>query len=152
LPRIHADWNGFENEGKLQREAVILHEDISKKIIGSFYDTYNELGHGFLESVYGGALAVALTEAGIPFVREQKIQVCYQGRVVGDFKADFIVAGAVLVELKAVAALDKVHEAQILNYLRATNIEVGLLMNYGTKPEFKRFMYENSRKALPVAG
>jgi len=123
------------------------HEEITEKIIGVFYEVYNELGHGFLESVYEQSMAIALSEAGLQVVQQAPIAVHFRGRMVGDFRADLLVNGQVIVELKAARTIESAHEAQLMNYLRATKIEVGLLMNFGPKPEFKRFIYDNDRKS-----
>ena len=125
----------------------LKHEELTRKIIGVFYEVYNELGQGFLESVYEGAMEIALAEAGLKVERQVPVPVWFRGRQVGDFKADLLVEGLVILELKAVRAFDPSHEAQPLNYLRATQIEVGLLLNFGPKPEFKRFAYDNERKS-----
>lgn len=122
------------------------HGELTRKIIGIFYEVYNELGHGFLESVYANALALALRQAGIEAVQQAPITVSFRGQIVGDFRADLLVEHAVIIELKAVKALDSTQEAQLLNYLRATEIEVGPLINFGPKPEFKRFAFDNRRK------
>jgi GxxExxY protein len=123
------------------------HQEITEKIIGVFYEVYNELGHGFLESVYEQAMVIALSEAGLPVVQRAPITVYFHGQLVGDFRADLLVNNQVIVKLKAARALESAYEAQLMNYLRATNIEIGLLMNFGPKPEFKRFIYDNERKA-----
>ncbi|HEY6305191.1 MAG TPA: GxxExxY protein [Candidatus Angelobacter sp.] len=119
-------------------------------IVGVFYSVYNELGYGFLEVVYEEALAIGLTEAGLAVARQVPTPIWFRGRAIGDYKADLIVKGVVLLELKAAQALDSSHEAQTLNYLRATDIEVGLLLNFGPKPQFKRFVFENTRKGIRV--
>jgi len=108
----------------------------------------NELGDGFLESVYENALYIVLTGYGLCVERQKNISVFFRGNIIGDFKADLIINKKVIVELKAVRALDPAHEAQLINYLKATNIEVGLLLNFGRKPEFKRFVYDNKRKNI----
>jgi GxxExxY protein len=104
------------------------------------------LGHGYLESVYERSMAIALSEAGIPVVEQAPITVYFRGKTVGNFCADLPVNSQVIVELKAARARETAFEAQLLNYLRATDIEVGLLMNFGPKPEFKRLIYDNERK------
>jgi len=130
---------------------MLQHEELTEKIIGIFYDVFNELGHGFAESVYENAMAVALDQAGIPAEFQVPIRVHFRGICVGDFRADAVVADCVILELKAVKKLDSAHEAQVLNYLRATEIEVALLMNFGDKPESTRFAYSNERKRLRSA-
>lgn len=131
---MNADKHGFK------------HRELSKKIIGVFYEVYNELGHGFLESVYQRSLCLALTEAGLMVHSPIAIPVWFRGHKVGHFEGDVLIEKSVLLELKAVRTLELAHEAQLLNYLRATDIELGLLLNFGLKPEFKRLVYDNSRK------
>ncbi|HSO76121.1 MAG TPA: GxxExxY protein [Blastocatellia bacterium] len=126
------------------------HRELTEKIIGVFYEVYNELGHGFLESVYEGAMLIALIESGLKTANQVPTPVWFRGRMVGDFKADILVERAVILELKAARALESAHEAQLLNYLRATDIEVGLLLNFGVKPQFKRLAYDNDRKAPQI--
>jgi GxxExxY protein len=124
----------------------LIHQVLTERIIKVFYDVYNELGHGFLESVYEGAMEIALQEAGLEVQRQVRLKVTFRGRDVGEFVADLLVNGAVFVELKAVSALDSAHTAQALNQLRASPIEVGLLMNFGQRAEFKRLLFTNDRK------
>jgi len=127
-----------------------LHADVTDRILKVFYEVYNELGGGFLESVYHKAFAIALRQAGLAVSDEVAVPVYFRGTVVGDFRADLTVNGRVLLELKAVSALDKAHEGQILNYLRATDFETGLLLNFGPKPQFKRFLLDNQHKKIRV--
>jgi len=129
-----------ENDGRLK------HRDLTQKVIGVFYEVYNELGHGFLESVYEAALEIALTSKGLTVFRQIEVPVWFRGKKIGDFTADMLVDKCVLLELKGGRALDPAHEAQLLNYLRATEIEVGMLLSFGLKPEFKRLAFDNSRK------
>src|SRR5713226_7013419 len=124
------------------------HSEITDKIIKVFFEVYNELGHGFLESVYERSLEIALNSLGLKVRRQIQIPVWFRGKPVGDFTADMLVADCVLLELKAARILDATHQAQLLNYLRATEIEVGLPLNFGLKPEFKRLIFDNPRKAL----
>ena len=126
--------------------ADFKHQELTTKIIGVFYNVYNELGHGFLESVYQKSLHLAFNEAGLTVHAVVDIPVWFRGHQVGRFEADMLIEKCVLLELKAVRALDSSHHAQLLNYLRATEIEVGLLLNFGVKPEFKRLVFNNSRK------
>jgi GxxExxY protein len=126
----------------------LKHQDLTQRIVKVFFEVYNELGVGFLESVYEGAMAIALQDAGLVVQRQLPIEVMFRGREAGIFKADLVVEGTVIVELKAARAFDAAFAAQILNYLRATRIEVGLLMNFGPKPEFKRYLFDNDRKDL----
>ena len=122
------------------------HSDLTGKILGAFFQVYKELGFGFAEKVYEGALEVFLQEMGFQVVRQQDINVYYRGKVVGEYKADLIVNGLVLLELKSVDKLIDAHSAQLLNYLKATEIEVGLLLNFGREAEFRRKIYDNPKK------
>ncbi len=122
------------------------HDDPTQRIIGIFYDVYNELGFGFLESVYRESMRLALTQAGLEAQTEVAIPVSFRGELVGVFRADLIVNDAVLIELKACDALAQGHQSQTLNYLRATVIEVALLMNFGPTPRFKRMIMDNDSK------
>ena len=122
------------------------HQELTQAIIQVFYEVYNELGHGFLESVYQEAMAIALTQEGIRATPRHALPVWFRGQQVGDFRADLLVNDAVIVELKAVRALEPVHEAQLLNYLRASSIEVGLLLNFGPAPKIKRMVFGNDNK------
>jgi GxxExxY protein len=126
------------------------HWELCHEIVGVFYSVYNELGNGFLEAVYEEALSIAFIEAGFTVARQIPTPIWFRGKTIGHYKADLIINGVVLIELKAVEAIDKAHLAQILNYLRATEIEVGLILNFGPKPQFKRFVFENSRKGIRV--
>lgn len=127
-----------------------LHSETSEKVIGAFFEVYNELGGGFLESVYQQALKIALRQAGLNVDSEVPVPVYFRGQVIGNFRADLMVNGCVVVELKAVSAFDRSHESQVLNYLRATNLEVGLLLNFGPRAQFKRFILENEKKKIRV--
>lgn len=127
---------------------TLKHSELTQKIIGIFYDVYNELGHGFLESTYAEALVVALAEAGLGAVREVPVPVWFRGRKVGQYYADLIVESVVLIELKAVRTLESAHEAQLLHYLRATDVEVGMLLNFGLRPQFRRLLFDNERKKI----
>ncbi len=143
---MNTDQQNGETERARSRIGVMKHKETTEKIIGVFYDVYNELGHGFLESVYLESMAIALREAGMPVVQQAPIAVYFHGHLVGEFRADLLVEDKVIVELKAGRAIEPAHEAQLMNYLRATRIEVGLLMNFGPKAEFKRFIFDNDRK------
>jgi GxxExxY protein len=118
--------------------AGLAHRALSERVIGLFYETYNELGHGFLESVYERAFALRLQEAEIEVKRQYPIVVRFRGHVVGEFRADLLIEDVLLVEIKSTPALLPVHEAQLLNYLKATSIKVGLLVNFGPRPHFRR--------------
>jgi GxxExxY protein len=127
---------------------ALKHSDLTEKVIGVFYDVYNELGHGFLESTYAQAMVVALEESGLSSMREVPVPVWFRGRKVGQYYADLIVEGVVLLDLKAARTLESAHEAQLLHYLRATEIEVGLLLNFGLRPQFRRLLFDNERKRI----
>jgi GxxExxY protein len=124
----------------------LKHGLVTDQILKVFYEVYNELGHGFLESVYHRSLVLALESVGLNVCSRIIIPVWFRGTQVGNFEADVLVQNCVLLELKAVRTLDASHRAQILNYLRATEIEVGLLLNFGEKPEFKRVIFDNLKK------
>ena len=129
----------------------LLHAELTERIIGVYYDVYNEVGHGFLETIYRKAMQIALAEAGLLVQNEFPIPLWFRGQEVGIFRADLLVANCILLELKAVAALDRAHEAQLLHYLRATEIELGLLLNFGgTKPQFRRLVFQNENKKTRV--
>ncbi|HNB13156.1 MAG: GxxExxY protein [Saprospiraceae bacterium] len=119
------------------------HTDITEKIIKAFYKVYNTLGYGFLEKVYENALFIELQSMGIFVEKQRRIKVFYLEHEVGDYFADLIVDNKVIVELKASEALCEEHEYQLINYLKATEIEVGLLLNFGKRPEFKRKIFSN---------
>lgn len=124
----------------------LLHKDLSEKIIKCYYKVYNTLGYGFLEKVYENALAIELTKSGLNIQKQQPISVYYDGELVGEYFSDIIVNDIVIIELKASAVLKEENEAQLLNYLRATKIELGFLFNFGTEAEYKRKIYMNKYK------
>jgi GxxExxY protein len=127
----------------------LKHKEITDKILYAFFKiVYPELGYGFLERVYENALLIALRDLEMEVRPQVKIPVYFQGQVVGEYFADLLVEDAVIVELKAASQLVKEHESQLLNYLRATPYEVGLLLNFGNKPEFRRKVFDNSRKTI----
>lgn len=121
-----------------------MHSELTEQIINAFYSVYNTLGYGFLEKVYENAMFLELQDMGISVVRQSPISVSYQGQEVGQYFADLLVEDSVIVELKATEAICKEHEYQLINYLKATRIEVGLLLNFGTKPQVKRKIFTNS--------
>lgn len=131
----------------LNTQVELKHKDITEKILHAFFKiVYPTLGYGFLEKVYENAMVIALTTLGLKVQQQARIVVHFQGQVVGEYCADLLVEDVVIVELKAVSRLLTEHEAQLLNYLRATPHEVGLLLNFGPKPDFQRKAYDNSRK------
>ncbi|MCC7389285.1 MAG: GxxExxY protein [Phycisphaerales bacterium] len=133
-------------------ERGLKHKELTEKVIGAFYEVYNELGPGFLESVYERSMVIALRAAGLQVAQQVPVPVYFRGELVGEFSADLLVEQSVIVELKAARAVDPIFEAQTLNYLRATPIEVGLLLNFGPKPYFRRFAYDNARKTRTDPG
>lgn len=126
----------------------MLHENITKKVIEAYYKVYNTLGYGFLEKVYENALKIELMRMDLKVEKQKSIKVYYEKFEVGDYFADLIIEDLVIVELKAAESLCEEHEAQLINYLKATNLEVGLLLNFGKKPEFKRKVFSNDRKSV----
>ena len=134
IPRMYADQRGLK------------HGDLTEKLIGIFFDLYNELGHGFLESVYEQAFAVVLAENSIFFQRQIAIPVWFHGTQIGEFRADLLVDGKVLIELKTGRDIEPAWEKQLLNYLRATDVEVGLVFNFGPQAQFRRYVFENEEK------
>lgn len=138
FPLIHADERG------------LIHKELTDKLIGIFYEIYNELGHGFLESVYEEAFCVALAEREIFFERQKAVPVWFHERKIGEFRADILVDRKVIIELKTGRGIDVAWEKQLLNYPRATDIEVGLLFNFGSSAQFKRYAFQNERKGIRV--
>ena len=136
-------------EQMITDKTKILHANITEKIIEAFYKVYNTLGYGFLEKVYENAMRIELKQMGLKVDAQKNIRVHYRGYEVGDYFADLILNDLIILELKAAEAVCEEHEAQLINYLKATDIEVGLLLNFGKKPEFKRkiFMYSNKKSA-----
>ena len=127
----------------------LKHRDITEIILRAFYTVYNELGYGFLEKVYENSLAIELVALGLQVAQQVPIEVYYKEQRVGFYEADLVIEDAVIVELKSVEQLIDRHEAQLLNYLMATRFEVGLLLNFGPKPLFKRKAFDNARKKMP---
>lgn len=127
-------------------DADLKHKDLTDKVIQAFYKVYNSLGYGFLEKVYENAMMVELREVGIKAVSQHPIKVLYGDEVIGEYFADLLIEDSVIVEIKAAKGLAAENEAQLLNYLKATNKEVGLLLNFGPKPEVKRKVFDNFRK------
>lgn len=123
----------------------LLHSEITGTVLEYFFKVYNTLGYGFLEKVYERALIIELQKAGLHCASQQPIKVFYEGDEVGEYYADIIVENCVIVELKAAEALREEHEYQLINYLKATEIEVGLLLNFGKKPQYRRKIFSNNR-------
>ncbi len=114
---------------------------ISEKIIGCVFKVSNTLGAGFLEKVYQNALIIELLESGLDVEKEIPITIYYNNKIVGEYYADILVNQQIIIETKAVAALNEIHQAQLLNYLKATNLHLGLLINFGTpKVQIKRMV------------
>jgi len=124
----------------------MLQEETTKNIIKAYYKVYNPLGYGFLEKVYQKALLIELRSMGYDCKEEYPVKVYYEEQKVGDYRADIIVDDCVIIENKAAETLCEEHEYQLINYLKATDIEIGLLLNFGKKPEFKRKIFTNDRK------
>ena len=124
----------------------LLQNELTSLILKTFYEVYNELGYGFLEKVYKNALLIELKNKGLEVTSNEKVKVYYKGENVGDYYTDIIVNNTVILELKAAECIVEAFENQLLNYLRGTDCEVGLLLNFGKKPEFRRKVFENKRK------
>lgn len=131
-----------------------LHSEITGLIIKGFYKVYNSLGYGFLEKVYENALVIELEKLGLKCEQQKPIEVFYENKVVGVYYADVIVNNSVIIELKAIETLCKSNEAQLVNYLHASKIEVGVLLNFGKEPQHKKRVLtaENKRKSVDLAG
>lgn len=125
----------------------LKHKDVTNKILHAFFKiVYPQLGYGFLEKVYENAMVIALQGMGLRVQQQARIAVHFQGQQIGEYCADLLVGDAVIVEIKAASQIVDEHEAQLLNYLRATPYEVGLLLNFGPKPDFRRRAFDNDRK------
>ena len=129
---------------------TFLNKEITDKILKAYFNVYNELGYGFLERVYEQALYIELIAMGLFCERQKAIDVFYKGELVGNYFADIIVENKVILELKAAECLIEEYEFQLLNYLKATDIEVGLLLNFGKAPEFKRTAFSNMYKKRSI--
>ncbi len=124
------------------------HEEITDRIIKAFYKVYNTLGYGFLEKVYLNAIAIELIEMGMLVEKQKQIKVYYFGKLIGEYFGDIIVDDLIILELKALDCLLIEHENQLINYLKATDKEVGLLLNFGKKPEIRRKIFDNDKKTM----
>jgi GxxExxY protein len=125
---------------------ILAHSNLTDAILGVFYGTHYELGHGFSEQVCQAAMVIALREAGLAFQTNVPLEVRFRGHQIGFFRADMVVGNVILLEFKAAGRIESWHEAQVLNYLRASELEVGLLLNFGPKAEFRRLVFSNARK------
>jgi GxxExxY protein len=126
----------------------LLHAGITRIILAAFFAVCNELGVGFLESVYRTAMVIALRARGLQVEVHPRLPVYFQGRLIAEFCPDLLVNGVVIVELKATRAIEGIHEAQVINYLKASNAEVGLVLNFGAeRAQHKRLVFDNARKA-----
>lgn len=126
-----------------QTDADFLFKEETDKIIGAFYKVYRTLGYGFLERVYQNALYYELMRLGLDCKVQYPIQVYYEGHIVGEYVADMLINNHLILELKSVEALSQAHEFQLINYLKATRIEVGLLLNFGEHAQVKRKVFKN---------
>lgn len=124
----------------------LLHKEKSKTILKVFYDVYNQLGYGFLEKVYQNAMYLELKRQGYKVDAQKQIKVYFKNQLVGEYYADLVIDDVIIIELKACEYLLSSHIAQLMNYLKSTKIEVGLLLNFGESPDFKRLIYTNNRK------
>lgn len=124
------------------------YSEITENIIKAFYIVYNKLGYGFLEKVYENAMIIELQKIGFNVEKQKPIKVNYEGKLIGEYFADIVVEKKVIVELKAAENLCEEHENQLVNYLKATDIEVGLLLNFGKTPKFKRKVFSSDYKSL----
>lgn len=129
---------------------MLIEEDLTRSVLGAFYDSYNKLGYGFLENVCVGALVIELQKRAHRVEREVPIAVYYEGVIIGSFRADLVVDNKLIVEVKAEPTLTGVHERQLRNYLAGSVYEVGLLVGYGPKPQHRRVIHTRDRKILPV--
>jgi GxxExxY protein len=138
------------NGGTARAAPELVHGETTREIIGAFFDVYNELGYGFVESVYQRALPLALTARGVRSAREVPLTVRFRGVAVGDYRADLVVEGKVIVESKVADRILPVHEMQLLNYLKATRITLGLVLNFGPKPTFRRLLLTSPQAGSAV--
>jgi GxxExxY protein len=137
-------------------QSKLKHGDVTFAIIRTFYEVYNELGFGFLESVYREAMTMLLRAQGHQVEQERLVEVKFRGTTIGVYRTDLVVSNKVIVELKSARTMESAHEAQLLNYLKATEFEIGLLLNFGHKPQFKRMIFDvlkkNAYKSVKISG
>jgi GxxExxY protein len=127
--------------------AHLKHANVTEIILGGFYDVFNVLGSGFVEGVYIAAMVIVLRSRGLQVEEKPSLPVYFNDQILGRFTPDLLLNGVVIVEAKAVRAIEAAHKAQVINYLKASNVEVGLLLNFGDTPQFQRFVFDNERKA-----
>ena len=132
--------------GQVSDNSNFRHSELTKQIIRAFYTVYNQLGHGFLEKVYQKAMLLELYKLGLECEGQKNLKVFYDGIEIGDYYADIVVDNFVIVELKAVSTIAPEHEVQLVNYLKATGISVGLLLNFGPQPQVVRRVFNSSDK------
>jgi GxxExxY protein len=135
-------------ETSVESGLALMHGSITREIIGAFYDAYNELGHGFLEAVYQRAMPVLLAERGLRTEIERPILIHFHGVNIGAYRADLIVESRVVVECKVATRILPLHEAQLLHYLKATGINVGLILNFGSQPGMRRMLLTPDRRVV----
>jgi len=129
------------SENTVRSGLALLHGDLTRTIIGAFFEVYNELGYGFVEAVYQHALLIVLNERGLHTELERRVTVEFRGATIGEYRPDLIVENKVIVECKVAAKVLPAHETQLLNYLKATGINIGLIFNFGSQPTFRRMLF-----------
>ena len=132
-------------EKTMQSGLALMHGSVTRDIIGAFFDVYNELGPGYVEAVYQRAMPVVLAERGIRTELERPLSIQFHGVVFGEYRVDLVVEGSVVVECKVATKIVPVHEAQLLNYLKATGLHVGLILNFGSQPSVRRMLLTSDR-------
>ena len=130
-----------ENAERMTEKPTLLHKELTDQILQSFFAVYNALGYGFLEHVYANSLSLELRKRGLRVEREVRVEVQFEGQLVGVFRMDMTVNGIVIVEIKAGSAIAEADRRQLFNYLRAASVPVGLLLHFGPAPQFKRFVW-----------
>jgi GxxExxY protein len=132
-------------EKTMQSGLALMHGDLTRKIIGAFFDVYNEVGPGYVEAVYQRALPVMLGERGVCTEIERPVTIQFHGVVIGEYRVDLVVGDSVIVECKVATKILPIHEVQLLNYLKATGLSVGLILNFGSEPSFRRMLLTSDR-------
>jgi GxxExxY protein len=132
-------------EKTMRSGLALMHGDLTRKIIGAFFDVYNELGPGFVETVYQRALPVVLRERGLIAEIERPVNIQFHGVLIGEYRVDLVVGESVIVECKVATKILPIHEVQLLNYLKATGLSVGLILNFGSAPSFRRMLLTSDR-------